>query len=156
MTYVKGESGNLAGRPKGIKNKLPGNAVDIILETAKEQTDKGKGLAWFADKYPEVFWGRIWTRLVPKEIDLSIFGDVQVTHELAPDLRKALISIGNMLVQRKHGGKAELVENVESGEKEKEVEVPGSVKVEIPEQKAFKGTNNEVVPNGVKGSDKGG
>jgi hypothetical protein len=68
MAFKKGTSGNPNGRPSGSKNKLSNNVIDKILDAADNYEKKGHGLKTLD---PEVFWTKVYTRIVPKDIHLS-------------------------------------------------------------------------------------
>jgi hypothetical protein len=69
--YEKGQSGNPDGRPKGAKNKLSSDVIEKILDTAKYLEDNEKGLKEFALENPEAFWTKVYTKLIPRDINLA-------------------------------------------------------------------------------------
>jgi hypothetical protein len=64
VTWVKGQSGNSAGRPKGSKHKLQTSFWNDLQRTWK---DKGAdALRWVAENDPSTFV-RVCASLMPKE-----------------------------------------------------------------------------------------
>jgi hypothetical protein len=65
--FVKGQSGNPAGRPKGALNKTTQAAKDVIAEAAEQLGGADRLLAW-AKEAPEnerAFWSSIYPKLLP-------------------------------------------------------------------------------------------
>ena len=64
MTWVKGQSGNPAGRPKGSKHKLQTSFWADLHRTWKERGSEA--LRWVAENDPSTFV-RVCASLMPKE-----------------------------------------------------------------------------------------
>lgn len=65
--FVKGQSGNPNGRPKGIANKTTQAAKDVIAQAAEALGGADRLLAW-AKEAPEnerAFWSSIYPKLLP-------------------------------------------------------------------------------------------
>ena len=65
--FVKGQSGNPAGRPKGTLNKTTQAAKDVIAKAAEDLGGADRLLAWCkeAPENEKVFWGTIYPKLLP-------------------------------------------------------------------------------------------
>ena len=81
MLYDKGKSGNKRGRPKGAKNKVPSSIVEHILQVTKTLEKEGKGLEDCAKEDPAWFYSTFLKNLIPKNIDVNIEGELNVTWE---------------------------------------------------------------------------
>jgi len=81
MEFVKGQSGNKRGRPKGAKNKIPTNIVERILFVTEELEKSGKGLSECAQSDPAWFYTNFLKGLIPKNIDVNLDGELKITWE---------------------------------------------------------------------------
>ncbi len=66
MAYVKGQSGNPNGRPKGALNKTTRAAKDVIAAAADELGGKDRMVTW-AKEDPaneRLFWSSIYPKLL--------------------------------------------------------------------------------------------
>jgi hypothetical protein len=64
VTWIKGQSGNPAGRPKGSKHKLQASFWNDLHRTLKE--NGAEALRWVAENDPSTFV-RVCASLMPKE-----------------------------------------------------------------------------------------
>lgn len=69
--FVKGVSGNPAGKKPGTKNKFPGALKDKVLHACGVLESEGKDLASCAIKDPEWFWETFVKPMLPKELWVS-------------------------------------------------------------------------------------
>lgn len=60
-----------AGRPKGMKNKIPRNLKDRILHVWNELEEKGMGLHDEAEKDPPWFYVNFVKPMLPKNVELT-------------------------------------------------------------------------------------
>ena len=67
MVFQKGNP----GKPFGAKGKTTVEAVDKIIDAAAFLEKQGMGLREFAKKDPEAFWTKIYTKLIPRDIQLT-------------------------------------------------------------------------------------
>jgi len=66
------------GRPKGSKDKISKNLKQVVLDTvAKLEKDK-KSLYEEAGKDPKWFYANFVKPMLPKEVDLTVDGDIVV------------------------------------------------------------------------------
>lgn len=68
------------GRPKGRKNKLSGDVVANILDTARQLEEQGMSLVDRAQLDPDWYYEHFYKPLVPKNINLT--GDLSVDVEI--------------------------------------------------------------------------
>ena len=80
MTWVKGQSGNPAGRPKGSKHKLQTNFWNDLQRTWKERGVDA--LRWVAENDPSTFV-RVCASLMPKEENAK-----QIEHAIEVTLKE--------------------------------------------------------------------
>ena len=71
MGFKKGFSGNLNGRPRGAKNKLPRNLVDRVLEISANLEEQGMGLQECAEENPRWFFENFLKPMIPKNVLLG-------------------------------------------------------------------------------------
>ena len=73
MPFQKGRSGNLRGRPVGARSKTTVLAKEAIAAAADKLGGVNRLVAWAkADPANErVFWGQIYTRLLPVQTQIS-------------------------------------------------------------------------------------
>lgn len=74
MGFVKGQSGNPAGRPKGKKLKTT-EIREAFYRAFRE--DGMEGLREFKQKDPSTFY-RIVASLLPKEVDANVTGTLNI------------------------------------------------------------------------------
>jgi len=67
-----------AGRPKGAKDKISRNVKQNILDTWQHLEAEGKGLYEEAQADPKWFYQNFVKGMVPKEIEATVDGDVNV------------------------------------------------------------------------------
>lgn len=78
MPFVKGESGNKAGKPQGATNLITRTVKETVLAVFNEiQNDPKVKLSQFAKDYPRDFY-TIAAKLIPTEVK----GDVQITAQI--------------------------------------------------------------------------
>jgi hypothetical protein len=68
MGFIKGLSGNPAGRPRGAKNRLPRNLVDRVLDISANLEEQGKGLQECAEQDPKWFYENFLKPMIPKNV----------------------------------------------------------------------------------------
>ncbi len=71
--WVKGKSGNPAGKPKGCKNKTSQEIKELILG----QFDIKKFAKWI-QKNPDAFYTQVLTKCLPKEVQAEMAGEIRV------------------------------------------------------------------------------
>jgi hypothetical protein len=67
------------GRPKGAKNKIQADLRKRILDVEVSLRAKGLGLGQWAAKNPDSFYTTLYAKVIPKEIDARIHGDISIT-----------------------------------------------------------------------------
>lgn len=67
----KGMTNNPGGRPRGVKNKLPGELKKKILAICDNLDKEGKGLEDCAREEPRWFYENFLKVLVPKGVEVS-------------------------------------------------------------------------------------
>ena len=73
--FVKGQSGNKKGRPKGSKNKVSKRVLNAIY---KGLEDADVSLKLLKDKDLAAFW-RIAAAQIPKDLDVNHSGNLSVS-----------------------------------------------------------------------------
>ena len=77
MPFEKGKSGNVKGKPKGIKSKQT-VAVKQCLINAFEHIGGWKNLSKWASENETDFY-KLWSKMIPHEITGEDGGDVKIT-----------------------------------------------------------------------------
>ena len=72
--YRPGESGNLAGKPKGAKNKTTNDLKTVYLGAFDALGGLAGLIAW-GKKNPDAFYGQI-SKLLPKGIEIKSENDL--------------------------------------------------------------------------------
>lgn len=75
------------GRPKGSKNKTTKLAKDAIALAADKLGGVDRIVAWAKEdaQNERVFWGQIYTKLLPLQVNAEVAGAVNITKiELVP------------------------------------------------------------------------
>ena len=76
MPFVKGQSGNLSGKPKGTQNHLTRTVKETVLSVFNEiQSDPKVKLSQFAKDYPRDFYN-IAAKLIPTEVQATVEASV--------------------------------------------------------------------------------
>lgn len=95
MPFIKGQSGNPAGRKKGAKDKLPQDIKNRVLAVIEElDNEPGKSLSDCAKEKPFWFWETFGKALLPKDIKVDAdvrFGNLteeQINNRIAKLLGK--------------------------------------------------------------------
>lgn len=67
MPFVKGQSGNPAGRPKGAESKLGRAVKDAIAQAAEDLGGAARMVEWAKEdpKNEAAFWTSIYPKLLP-------------------------------------------------------------------------------------------
>lgn len=89
MPFAKGSSGNPKGRRKGAVNKTTGMAKDAIALAAEKLGGVNRLVKW-AQEDPaneRVFWGSIYTKLLP----LQIGGDPDNPIEVVSKIERVIV-----------------------------------------------------------------
>jgi hypothetical protein len=68
MRFKKGQIANPNGRPKGVKNRLPRDLVERVLQISADLDDRGKGLGTCAEKDPFWFFQNFVKPILPKNV----------------------------------------------------------------------------------------
>lgn len=72
MPFIKGQSGNLNGKPKGVQNKITKTVKETVLAVFNEiQSDPKVKLSQFAKDYPRDFY-TIAAKLIPTEVSADV------------------------------------------------------------------------------------
>jgi hypothetical protein len=72
MAFVKGQSGNLNGKPKGVQNKITKTVKETVLAVFNEiQSDPKHNLKAFAKSNPKDFY-IIAAKLIPTEVSADV------------------------------------------------------------------------------------
>lgn len=72
MAFIKGQSGNLNGKPKGVQNKITKTVKETVLAVFNEiQSDPKVKLSQFAKDYPRDFY-TIAAKLIPTEVSADV------------------------------------------------------------------------------------
>jgi hypothetical protein len=81
--FQPGLSGNPAGRPLGSRNKIPERLFKLMDQVLAEDDDKAReSLRRMRDAdQPKDFW-RLYTSIVPKDIQLDVTGEIDVWHKV--------------------------------------------------------------------------
>jgi len=85
MRYAKGQSGNPAGRPRGVPNKVTGEIRQVLTKALAGQARELPGL--FKQLSPEQrieALARLMQYVVPRLKEVEVVGDVAL--ETGPDL----------------------------------------------------------------------
>lgn len=100
-----------AGRPKGSKNLLGEAERKRIARVVESLTKSGKGLLQFALERPEMFWTRIYTKIIPQNVEVGLDGilNVRAITELSDAELSAIAARGRPRIAKKAGrpGKAD-------------------------------------------------
>lgn len=76
MPFQKGHK-KTGGRKKGQIDKLTQTVNQLIIEVQNDLGGK-KHLMKFAKDYPDVFYGRLFAKLIKQNVDLNVEGDLVV------------------------------------------------------------------------------
>ncbi len=60
-----------SGRPKGSKNKMPGETRAYVLAVVEQLEVEGKGLYQWALENPNEFWSKVFKAVIPKPIEVT-------------------------------------------------------------------------------------
>lgn len=71
MVFKPGEVGNPAGRAVGTKNKLTIQVKEAI-ELAFDGIGGVEALTAWAENNPDLFYSKVWTKLIPRDLQLTI------------------------------------------------------------------------------------
>lgn len=84
MKFARGQSGNPAGRRRGSANKTTA-AIKDILQGTFERIGGEEALAKWARDNPGEFYGRLWVKLLPRDVaaNQSITGEQFLERMLA-------------------------------------------------------------------------
>jgi hypothetical protein len=86
MPFQKGNNANPNGRPKGSKNKVTTDIVQLILKVDQNLTKAKKGLNVQAKADPSWFYEKIFAKVIPKDVNVN----ATVKHDISDKLSKAL------------------------------------------------------------------
>jgi hypothetical protein len=82
MANKKNAKNNLPGagpgRPPGCKNKITTNLKELVLDTVKQLEKENKSLAEEGRKDPKWFYANFVKPMLPKDVDLTVGGDLTV------------------------------------------------------------------------------
>ena len=79
MPFEKGKSGNPSGKPRGTLSKSTKLIRDAFVKVFEDRGGH-KGLAKWAKENPDEFY-KLAGKLCPKEMEVSLDGDIKVTWE---------------------------------------------------------------------------
>jgi hypothetical protein len=67
-----------AGRKKGAQDAIGRNLKELVLETVKKLEDENKSLHDVATDKPDWFYANFVKPMLPKDVDLTVGGDLTV------------------------------------------------------------------------------